>query len=330
MQRLRELNLNSLRIAESAARNGSFVRAAEEQFLTPSAVSQRVKMLESQLRFRLFDRRNNSVVLTPDGETFIRQVREGLDAILAARQSVADPHREYTIRIRTLPTFAMRWLLRRLPDFQRSFPKLTLNLSTSYAIPNFNREDIDVAVCYGNGEFDGLDATLLFREDLTPVCAPSLLKTIGKSADNLKVADLKGVTLLHSATCTLNWQSWLKFAGAPEVLNESRSMLFDSCMLSFEAATNGIGFAAANRAYVASDIFDGRLVAPFGILQPNSNGWYVTRPRGKPLSPNAVLFLTWIAQQAELSEREIVGLRHKTTMVQPSRSPQWGTAIQPR
>jgi len=238
MERLRELNLNSLRIAESAARNGSFVRAAEEQLLTPSAVSQRVKTLEAQLRFRLFDRRNNSVVLTPEGETFIRQVREGLDTILAARQAVTDPNREHTLKVRALPTFTIRWMLRRLPDFQRKFPKLTLNLSTSYAMPEFGREDIDIAICYGCGEFPDMQSELLFREDLTPVCSPRLLAQSGMHWQTLTPADLKRYTLLHSATCTLNWRSWLKFAGAPDVICESHSMLLDSCMLTFEAACN--------------------------------------------------------------------------------------------
>ncbi len=312
MEKLRELNLNSLRIAESAARNGSFIRAAEEQLLTPSAVSQRVKMLEAQLQFKLFDRRNNSVALTVDGEAFIRQVREGLDSILAARQAVADPNRERSLKVRALPTFLMRWLLRRLPDFQHRFPKLNLNLSTSYSIPEFTREDVDIAICYGDGQFEGLASKLLFNEDLTPVCHPSLPSQIGKTSKTLKVSDLKNFTLLHSATCTLNWHSWLKFAGHPGVINDSHGMQFDSCMLTFEAACAGLGFAAANRAYVAPDILSGRLIAPFDVLHPNRNGWHLVHPAGRPLSSNAETFAKWIADQAELSEAEVAALRRNS------------------
>ena len=311
MEKLRQLNLNSLRIAESAARNGSFIRAAEEQLLTPSAVSQRVKILESQLRFKLFNRRNNSVVLTPDGEAFIRQVREGLDTILAARQAVADPNRERTLRIRALPTFTMRWLLRRLPDFQHIYPAIVLNISTSYAMPDFGKEDLDVAICYGDGEFGDLQSRPLFRESLTPVCSQKMLEKLGFSARSMRVDDLSQFTLLHSATCTLNWKSWLIFAGAFAVLDTAPAMHFDSCMLTFEAASAGVGFAAANRAYVAADIISGRLVAPFDLEHPNSNGWHLLHPRQRPLSRNAELFQAWIADQAAQTELEVSALRRR-------------------
>jgi len=305
MEKLRELNLNSLRIAESAARNGSFVRAAEEQLITPSAVSQRMKMLEAQLRFRLFDRRNNSVALTPEGETFIRQVREGLDTILAARQAVNDPNRDHTLKVRALPTFTMRWLLRRLPEFQRKFPALTLSISTSYAMPEFGKEDLDLAICYGDGAFGDLRSRLLFRENLTPVCSPDLLARNGIEAGSMTIKDLERFTLLHSATCTMNWRSWLDFSGEQGVIDAAHGMHFDSCMLTFEAANAGLGFAAANRAYVLPDIVAGRLVAPFDHTHSNRNGWYITSPRHRPCSRNAEHFEAWIANQAEQSEVEL-------------------------
>ena len=306
MEKLRELNLNSLRIAESAARNGSFVRAAEEQLITPSAVSQRMKMLEAQLRFKLFDRRNNSVVLTPEGQEFIQQVREGLDTILAARQAIKDPNRERTLKVRTLPTFTMRWLLRRLPDFQRKYPAVILNVSTSYAMPDLGKEDLDLAICYGDGNFGTRRSRVLFLEDLTPVCSPDLLVRNGVHTRTLTVKDLGRFTLLHSATCTLNWKSWLDFAGEPEVLNLAHAMYFDSCMLTFEAASSGIGFAAANRAYIMPDVLSGRLVAPFDILHPNRNGWHVVSPEHQPISRNTELFEDWISEQARESENEVI------------------------
>lgn len=309
MQTLRGLNLNSLRIAESAARNGSFIRAAEEQLLTPSAVSQRIKALEAQLRFRLFMRTNNSVVLTSDGEAFIQRVREGLDMILAAKQAATDPQREQTLKIRSLPTFLMRWLLQRLPSFQARCPDIILNLSSSYALPDFAREDLDIGIYYGRGDFGDLRTRLLFREDLTPVCAPQLLAKITRPR-GIAINDLKHFTLLYSATCTLNWKSWLEHAkGSSELLTDSRAMHLDTCMLTFEAALAGLGFACANRAYVAEDLKAGRLVAPFDVVHPNQNGWYLVSSPHRPQFRSAELFQAWIGEQILESEAQILRLK---------------------
>ena len=138
MQTLRDLNLNSLRIVESAARTGSFVRAAEEQLLTPSAVSQRVKNLEAQLRFKIFNRRNNSVVLTTEGDAFVAHVREALDTILSAGLEAKACNRESILKINALPTFTVRWLLQRLPNFEQIEPEVRLNIANSYTPVNFS------------------------------------------------------------------------------------------------------------------------------------------------------------------------------------------------
>lgn len=301
MRDLIQLNLNALRVAESAARNRSFVRAAEEQRLTPSAVSQRIKALEAQLRFPLFKRKNNAIVLTHEGEAFIARVREGLSKITEARMMVKDPKRESTLYLSALPTFIMRWLMQRLPDFQRRYPDITLNISQTYAMPDLDRDDIDLGIYYGDGDFGRVKGELLFQEDLTPVCRPSIIDQAGKGLFNLRVRDLRHFTLLHSATCTLNWAAWLDFAGEPEVVEEARAMQFDSCMLTFEAARVGLGFACANRAYVAEDIIYGRLVAPFSVLQPNRNGWYLLRSVRRPESKPMAAFRDWIRGQADLS-----------------------------
>lgn len=301
MRDLIQLNLNALRVAESAARNRSFVRAAEEQRLTPSAVSQRIKALEAQLRFPLFKRKNNAIVLTHEGEAFIARVREGLSKITEARMMVKDPKRESTLYISALPTFIMRWLMQRLPDFQKRHPDITLNISQSYTMPDLDRDDIDLGICYGDGDFGLVKGELLFKEDLTPVCRPSIIDQAGKDLFDLRVRDLRHFALLHSATCTLNWAAWLEFAGEPQVADEARGMQFDSCMLTFEAARVGLGFACANRAYVAEDIIYGRLVAPFNVLQPNRNGWYLLRSSRRAESKPMAAFRDWIRGQADLS-----------------------------
>lgn len=303
MRSLRDLNLNSLRVVESAARTGSFVRAAEEQLITPSAVSQRVKNLEAQLDFKIFNRRNNSVILTTEGDTFIAHVREALDTILHAGLEVRSLDRQKVLKISALPTFIVRWLFRRLETFNELEPTIRLNLSSSYTSPNFEKEDFDLAIRYGNGDFPGLESRLLFAEDLTPVCAPRLLAgKCSSAAGNLEPSDLARFTLLHSDTCTMNWQYWLEHTGAQDVLKEAPSTYFDSCMLSYEAASSGLGFAIANCAYMMEDIASGRLVAPFQAHLKSGCGWYVVYPKSHGELDRVRAFEAWLVKQVEASE----------------------------
>ena len=294
------MNLNALRVVESAARHGNFTRAGEENLVTASAVSQRIKALEDQLEFRIFHRRANSVVLTSEGEEFISHVREALDQILAAGMEIKDRKKSTVLKISVLPTFAIRWLLPRLKSFQSAHPDLNLCISQSYKPVNFNREDVDLAVRYGNGKFGDLHARLLLEEDLIPVCSPDLLSQVTSRIGNREIepADLRHFTLLHSETCTMNWKSWLQFAGVPDVLNQAASMYFDTCMLSFEAANAGLGFAVANRAYVSGDLRNGRLVAPFKMAVQSGSGWHLVYPEKYGSKSKVRAFEAWISEEA--------------------------------
>lgn len=307
MRLLRQLNLNSLKIVESAARHQNFTRAGEEQLITASAVSQRVKGLEDQLRFRIFNRRHNAVSLTPEGENFIREVREALDRIVAAGMEVGGSARQNVLKISVLPTFAMRWLFNRMPRFQEQHPELHLHVSTSYATTDFRACDLDLEIRYGDGAYAGLFSELLFHEDLTPVCNTELYQRVFGAwpMKKMRPEDLRQFTLLHSDTCTQNWESWLAFAGAPSVLEESASMHFDSCMLSFAAANAGMGFAVANRAYVAEDLAAGRLVAPFAICQPNRAGWYFVCPTPHRGLRKVEIFRKWLLEEAEMTRAHL-------------------------
>ncbi|MER9525536.1 LysR substrate-binding domain-containing protein [Mesorhizobium sp. M0292] len=307
MRLLSQVNLNSLKIVESAARHRNFTRAGEEQFITASAVSQRVKSLEEQLRFKIFQRGGNAVSLTPEGETYVSRVREALERIVAASMEATGQSQAHVLKISVLPTFAARWLFARLPLFQRQYPEIEMRVSTSYATNEFATSEFDLEIRYGDGSFPDLKADLLFKEDLTPVCSRKLFHEVLGDRPPSKVTpdDLRHFTLLHSDTCTQNWQSWLGFAGASSVLGETKSIYFDSCMMSYEAANAGMGFAVANRAYLASEIRAERLVAPFAVHHPNTAGWYFVCPVTAPYTRKVGLFKQWIMAEAALTQCQL-------------------------
>ncbi|MFT7577006.1 MAG: LysR family glycine cleavage system transcriptional activator, partial [Alphaproteobacteria bacterium] len=169
------------------------------------------------------------------------------------------------------------------------------------------RGGIDASIYYGDGVFSSVQSTLLFREDLTPVCSLEYYKRMfGPNASrNPDPARLAECTLINSGTCTLNWKSWLDFVGASHVASAAQSMDFDSCMMTFEAAANGVGFAVANRAYIMDDLRSGKLVAPFSVQQPNVNGWYFVHPTETQLSNPTKLFRSWLIEQAMQTETSV-------------------------
>ncbi|MBZ9844170.1 LysR substrate-binding domain-containing protein [Mesorhizobium sp. CA5] len=307
MRLLSRVNLNSLKIVESAARHRSFTRAGEEQFITPSAVSQRIKGLEDQLRFKIFERGHNTVSLTPEGEAYVARVREALERIVTASMEATGQSQAHVLRICVLPTFAARWLFPRLTAFQRQYPDIEMRVATSYATHEFSTSEYDLEIRYGDGNFPGLNSELLFKEDLTPVCNRKLFHEVlgDKPLSKVTPEDLRYFTLLHSETCTQNWQAWLDFADASFVLGEARSVYFDSCMMSYEAANAGMGFAVANRAYMASDIHAERLVAPFAVHHPNTAGWYLVCPEDKLSARKLALFGQWLMAEAALTQRQL-------------------------
>lgn len=304
---LTQLNLNSLKVVESAARHKNFTRAGEEQFITASAVSQRIKSLEEQLRFKIFRRGGNAISLTPEGEAYVAQVREALERIVAAGMEATGQTQEHLLKISVLPTFAARWLFPRLPLFQARHPEIQMRILTSYQTHDLLTSGLDFEIRYGDGSFPGLNAELLFKEDLTPVCSARLYHQVfgDRPPSRVRPEELRLFTLLHSDTCTQNWRSWLAFAGAEFVLDEAPSIYFDSCMMSYEAANAGMGFAVANRAYMSADLRSGRLVAPFAVHHPNRAGWYFVHPRRANITRRMAVFRDWLMAEASMMQAQL-------------------------
>jgi len=284
--------LYALKAFESASRVLSFTRAAEELHLTPAAISHQIKTLEERLGVQLFQRQNNKIMLTPKGQDFLPAVREALEILAAAAVQLRGCEEPNVVKLSVLPTFAMRWLIPRLGRFRRDHPMIDLRVSTTYKAVDFAREDFDAAVRYGTGEWPDLHVTKVFEEELIPVCSPKLLTAATPCREP---DDLRAFTLIHSGTCVDNWRLWLTAVGATEV-DPRAGMTFDTCLLSFEAACEGLGFAIANRGYVARDLESGRLVAPIDFELPNNHGWHFVCPKGHEDNPKISAVRAWLTE----------------------------------
>jgi LysR family glycine cleavage system transcriptional activator len=292
---LARLPLNALRTFEAAARRLSFLKAADELNVTPGAVSRQIKALEAELGVRLFERFNRAVRLTVAGERLAEGVQRGLASMQAA-VAQAQGERAGPLAVSVMHSFAARWLVPRVHDFQQRYPDAQVLIDASDAVVDLVRDRIDVAIRYGVGPYPGLNATRLISTRMFPVCSPKLLET--QSFEHPR--DLGRTLLLADVTLTpgeVAWPQWLGAAGAPEV-DASRGLQFSNTYLALEAALAGRGVALTQEAMVVEELRSGRLVRLFdvAVATPYSH-WIVALPE-KAEQPAIRRFRAWLIEQA--------------------------------
>jgi LysR family transcriptional regulator, glycine cleavage system transcriptional activator len=288
-------SLNGLRAFEAAARHLSFTRAASELNVTQTAISHQIRRLEAQLGLRLFLRRNRSLALTREAETYLPAVRAAFEDLRRATERLQRPGRERLLIVSTMASLAAKWLLPRLAQFQEAHPGIEVRISSSSHLVDFQREEVDLAIRYGRGHWPGLDARWLMAEDIFPVCSPALLK----GAKPLKrPQDLAHHTLIHGSLSREDWQVWLTAAGLPRLLAGRPGLTFDLSLMAVQAAIDGLGVALGRSALVEADIEAGRLVVPFDVKLPAEAGYYVVAPEETADTPKIALFRDWLIQAA--------------------------------
>jgi LysR family glycine cleavage system transcriptional activator len=290
--------LNTLRSFESAARHGSFLRAARELHVTASAVSHQIRALERFLGVPLFRRDGRQVLLTREGQNYLPGIREGLRLMAAATERIHVPRAGGVLTLSVAPSFARPWLAPRLAGFQMEHPELEVRLTTSLELVDFTKSDVDAGVRYGAGRWRGLRSHRLFAEELIPVASPGLRvgrKRLGKPAD------LRHATLLHVIPRLGQWRMWLQAAGVTDI-DAERGPKFHTTPLALEAAIAGHGVAIADRGLITDHIGGGRLVAPFDVVLPTEFAYYLVYPKRRENDPNIATFREWLLAEARRSE----------------------------
>ncbi len=292
-------SLDFLRGFEAAGRRLSFTLAAEELFVTQSALSRQVKALEDALGMPLFERRHRALVLTRAGESFHRTVTEKLRDLAAAADALRAGQREPSLTVSTTVSFASLWLIPRLAAFRRAFPGTEVYVSADDRVVDLARGDVDVAVRYLAEARSWSDAVLLFGERLTPVASPVLVE---RGPPLARAADLARHVLLHlddpgGNTPWLNWSAWLAANGAPDMkpAGSIRFSLYDQLI---QAALAGEGVALGRLPLIAGLLTRGALVAPFGKRYDSPRGYYAIAAPHAAARPDVVAFLGWLRAEA--------------------------------
>ncbi len=287
--------LNPLRAFEAAGRHVSFTRAAEELNVTQTAVSRQVAVLEGYLRLKLFERHNSDLVLTDAGRSYLQSIQPALEMVSEATEIIRG-RATNVLKVRVYLTFALRWLLPRLHNFREAHPDIDISLTTLLVRADFERDDVDVNICHGDGAWPTVAATQIFEDNITPVCHPRLL--LGDNAPKTP-ADLRRQTLLHSRNRDEDWPEWFRFAGADA--RQVKGLTLETSSLVYEAAKQGLGFAIGQVRLLQDDLARGELVAPFPVLK-RPTGYYILHRQGR-LEPKTRLFTAWVLAEAA-AERE--------------------------
>lgn len=277
--------LNGVRTFEAAARRGSFAAAAEELKVTSAAVSRMVRLLEQRLGVALFERGANRLTLTAAGRAYEAGLAPILDALAALTDQIARIGPAKILTVGVGPTFAIRWLIPRLADFQRGAPDVEVRITTGGAAAAFGA-DWSCGIKLGHGEWPGLTAEPLFSADLTPVCAPAV------SAELRSIADLSPHALLRVGHAPDDWPRWLAAAGAGPL--PARGPLFEFYGQAQQAAADGVGVALGLRPYIDDDLRAGRLVAPFSLSVPKGERWWLIYKPARAEEPGFAAFRRWL------------------------------------
>ena len=298
--------LNALRSFEAAARHQSFTRAADELCVTQGAVSHQVKALEAELGLKLFNRERQGLALTDAGHDYLAVVRDAFDRIALGTDRLLQRLHSGVITVSMSPDFAAKWLVGRLGRFAEAYPDIELKVSATIHHCDFAREDVDLAIRHGAGNWAGLDAVNLCSEELFPVCGPTLL---GSQRRIHCPEDVLQFPLLH-LNDRRDWSRWLEAAGASgegllhgPILNHA-SMLID-------AAINGQGITLARTALVAADLINGRLVRPFQTTLPLKNTYWIVCPKATSALPKIAAFRGWLLAEAAADAQQLDRIRVK-------------------
>jgi LysR family glycine cleavage system transcriptional activator len=286
-------SLSATRAFEAAARTLNFTRAAEELGQTQGAISHQVRELEDRLGLRLFERGARGLALTEAGRRYLPYVQDALAHLRAGEELIRGAGRGTVLTVSVSPNFASKWLVPRLGAFSQAHPDLDLRISASTQHVDFAREDIDLAVRHGDGDWPDLHVTRLCAEELFPVCSPALLRAGPKIA---RAADLARHTLIHDRDRS-RWHAWLASRGlaAPAV---DRGPVFDQTAHAIDAAVSGQGIALARAALAALDLIAGRLLRPLPDAVPAQFAYWIVCRKAVAESPKIRRFRSWLVAQA--------------------------------
>jgi LysR family transcriptional regulator, glycine cleavage system transcriptional activator len=293
--------LNALKTLEAAGRHMSFTRAAGELGVTPAAVSHQIREFEDQLGVKLFQRTSRKMRHTSAGEILHAAVSDALESIKRTVARLQKSDNKHRLKVTASPSITAKWLVPRLDRFLEIIPNADVRIDVSQMPLDFARDDVDIAIRFGDGAYPGMRIDQLFEETVFPVCSPALLsgnRPLRQPQDLLR-HNLIHVDWQAQGATWPNWRMWMLAAGIRD-FDDSRGLHFSQTALAIQAAIDGHGVALGDSTLVADDIAAGRLIQPFDVALkgPPQFAYYVISPDETAGEPMVRAFREWVLSEA--------------------------------
>jgi LysR family transcriptional regulator, glycine cleavage system transcriptional activator len=294
---MRDLPLHALRAFASVYLHGGVRAAARELRIAHSSVSRHLAELERWLGVKLtrpgVDRRR--LAFTPQGEALGKTTLASLGEIAQAAAALREARSSQSVTISAAASFAVRWLLPRLPAFEQAFPRLEISVVVERRLDDPESGGIDLAIRMGRGPWADVRCEPLMDDALYPVMSPAYWKKSGRPREP---GDLAGLRLLHDRDPHASWEAWRRAHG-PASLDVRRGPRFTSSDLVLRAAAQGQGVALARHRLAQDDLATGALLRPIArrSVDLGSSYWLVTRHQG-PDRPAVATVVAWLRREA--------------------------------
>jgi LysR family glycine cleavage system transcriptional activator len=286
--------LHLLHLFEAAGRNLSFKKAAEELYLTPSAISHQIKALEENLETTLFTRQARGVKLTIAGTSYLAVVQEVFEKLDQGTTQLKKQHNSQSLRIATFSTLASNIIIPRLSLFQHAFPEIKLSIETSTELVDLHYDEFDIALRLGKGDWPGVISEKLFDLQVSPMCSPAFSQKYKLT----NVSQIPQVPLIKLSNIEDAWSTWAENVGLTGLELQS-SLSLGSYDAVIQAAQQGLGLVLGALPLENSTLKNGQLVKPFKEqIQFEQSCYAVYLPQDKQRQDISV-FLRWFKQQVE-------------------------------
>lgn len=302
---LSDQHLVNLQTFVCAAQRLSFLSTAEYLCITPSAVSHRIRKLETHLGFSLFQRLPRQLLLTNEGKRLYFVLKDVFDQVYLEIEDISTNKLSGTLNIFSHPSVASDWLIPRLKDFAELYPFMQINIRTGNEQADFHRQNFDIALYYSNGHFSGFDSVKFMEEDSFPVCSPQYAE---KHQLYNKPENLKNCTILHDANAwhyaasEAEWQTWGTLSQT-ELPRPRAFITFDSSRSAMYAALHHAGIAMGRLRLIEKWLQTGELVEPFFELPHMQSvyNYYAVWPKHQKNPHKLESFIDWLIQKGSES-----------------------------
>lgn len=280
---------------EATARLGSIAAAADELGLSASAVSQRIRVLETRLGIALFERQARSIRLTPMGQAYLPTVRGAFDDLSAGTTGLfGQGAGRGRLTVRAQVSYAMTWLVPRLPAFHDDYPHIDLRVVTAIWANEVPPHEVDLEIRHGNGRWTGFTADLLHEDQAVVVGSPAHLETYGPLTGP---ADLEQRPRVHVIGYDDLWQRLFPHTPPPSRGAEA-TITLDTTVAATQFAAAGLHCALVPERFARAAVREGRLVMLHDRLVPLRQSHYLLQREGEAhMTPEGRTFVQWLIRQ---------------------------------